>query len=418
MNRSTIYAIVCNLLLIPIVTDTRAGISGDTELRLQVDNTHFGETETSLEQWSAIYYKDLSTGLDIGVQFAVEAREANTSGQLYQCYIRSDGKGERPDLTLGRFEIIENGGFNTLDGISISQQLSAIDWRVYGGKPRRIEAYWEEDADLLIGLSSNYDLLSLVQTKQFKQLNFNFGLERRWAHSQQMDLHLSLTGVRPELDEDLQLNDFHLAADMNLDDQSLQRVVVDSHYDLKTQGYLRLGYRYYRPNEEPETFRDRYHGFFSMERQSILKGVWHLPKRAGLETNFELNGSRQEQGNGGFGLATELIYFTRFGPVIDGRVDYMESDDDYATSIYLRYRQPITSMSTVELESVYQKKQTRLSGDNNLKGFSFSLAHKVLSQLRLDLSGEWLDHSTRDDEYRLGLSLRYDFYQTNVGELP
>lgn len=153
MNRSTIYAIVCNLLLIPIVTDTRAGISGDTELRLQVDNTHFGETETSLEQWSAIYYKDLSTGLDMGVQFAVEAREANTSGQLYQCYIRSDGKGERPDLTLGRFEIIENGGFNTLDGISISQQLSAIDWRVYGGKPRRIEAYWEEDADLLIGLN-------------------------------------------------------------------------------------------------------------------------------------------------------------------------------------------------------------------------------------------------------------------------
>jgi hypothetical protein len=118
------------------------------------------------------------------------------------------------------------------------------------------------------------------------------------------------------------------------------------------------------------------------------------------------------------GLATELVYHTHYGPIWDGRVDYLETDDDYATSIYLRYRQPITSMSTLKLEGVYQKKQTQLSGENNLKGLSFSIAQRFFSQFKLDLSGEWLDHSERDDEYRLGLSIRYDFYQTNVGELP
>lgn len=418
MNRSTVWAIVCNALLIPIASTVKAGVSGDTEVRLQLDNTHFGETETSLETWNTLYYKDLSSDLEMGVQFAVEADEDRATGNIYQCFIHSDGGGEMPDITIGRFENIDSSGFNTLDGVSISQRLSPLSWKLYSGKPRRFEAYLGDDAELIMGLSSDYDLLSLAQTKQFKKLNINLGLERRWTQTQQLNLHLSLMGERPEFDEGTQLSDFHLAADIRLDNQTLQRIVADTHYDLKTQGTLRLDYRYYRPAEEPETFRDRYHGFYSMDRQSIFKGVWYFPKRGGLETNFELNGSRQEQGNGGLGLATELLYQSRNGPVWDGRVDYLETDDDYATSIYLRYRQPITSMSTVALESVYQKKQTQLSGENNLKGLSFSIAQRIFSQLKLDLSGEWLDHSQRDDEYRLGLSIRYDFYQTNVGELP
>jgi hypothetical protein len=418
MNRSAICAIVSHLLFIPLAASVKAGVSGDTELRLQVDNTHFGETETSIEQWTDLYYTDQSSGLDLGLQFAIEVGEPDDTGQIYQCFIRSDGDGVAPDITIGRFENIDSSGFSSLDGVSFDQQLDKLGWRLYAGKPRRLEAYWEEDADLVLGLFSDLNLLSFYQADRFNRLFLNLGIERRWSNTRQSNLHLGLSGERPEVDAGPQFKDFNLSADWDLDDQNLHRMVLDTHYDLKAQGFLRLGYRYFRPDEEPETFRDRYHGFFSMERQSLLKGVWQLPKYRTLQTNFELNGSRQEQGNGGLGLASELIYATGFGAVWDTRLDYLQSDDDYAFSGYLRYKQPIDSSSRIELESVYQKKFTQLSGDNHLLGLSCSYSQRIKSAWRVDLSGEWLDHSERDDEYRLALSVRYEFYQTNVGELP
>ncbi|MCG8486070.1 MAG: hypothetical protein MI756_01225 [Chromatiales bacterium] len=418
MNRPALCAIVSHLLLLPIAVTVEAGVSGDTELRLQVDNSHFGETESSFELWNDLYYTDRSNGLDMGFQFAIEAGEPSDSARLYQCFIRSNGDGVAPDITIGRFEHIDSSGFSNLDGISFDQQFDHIGWRLYAGKPRRFEAYWQEDADLIIGLFSDLNLLSLYETDRFNRLLLNLGLEQRWSRTRQRNLHLALSGERPEVEEGPQFKDFNLAADLDLDGQNLHRMVLDAHYDLKAQGHLRLGYRYYRPDEEPETFRDRYHGFFSMDRQSILKGVWQLPKYKRLQTNFEFNGSRQDQGNGGLGLASELIYATGFGTVWDGRVDYLESDDDYAFSGYLRYKQPINASAIVELESVYQKKSTQLSGDNHLRGFSCSYSQRIKSAWRVDLSGEWLDHSVRDEEYRLALSFRYEFYQTNVGELP
>jgi hypothetical protein len=418
MKRAEIVAMVGKLLLMPIATVVNAGVSGDSETRLLIDSSRFGDTQTSLEQWNSLYYKDLSSGLDMGLQFALEADEESGTGQLYQCFIQSDIGDEWPQITMGRFEMIDSLGFNTLDGISISQQVVPFTWKLYTGKPRRFEAEWEEDADLLLGLSADYSLMPLIQSDYFRKLIANVGLERRWSHTRQMNLHLSLVGERPEIDEDLQLNDFSLAADMDLDDQTLRRVVIDSHYDLKQQGDLRLVYRFYRPDEEPETFRDRFHGFYSMDRQSIFKGVWSPPKIGVLESHFEFTGSRQQQGDGGLGLAGELIYPTGYGPVVDGRADFLETGDDYATSLYLRYRQPISSLSKIEVEGVYQMKQTRLSGGNHLKGLAFLFAQRIFSQLTLNVSGEWLNHSERDDEYRLAASIRYEFFQTNIGELP
>ncbi|MCG7908686.1 MAG: hypothetical protein JAZ19_13870 [Candidatus Thiodiazotropha taylori] len=418
MNRSACCAVVIHLLFIPIATNAKAGVSGNTEFRLQVDNSHFGETDSSVELWNDLYYSDRSSGLDLGIQFAVEAGDHTDTGRLYQCFLRSDGGGVGPDITLGRFENVDSRGFSSLDGISFDQQLDHIGWKLYAGKPRRFEAYWQEDANLILGMFTDLDLLSFHKSDRFSRLFLNLGLEQRWSRIRQRNLHLGLSGERPEVEEEVQFKDFNLAADWDLDDQKLQRMVLDAHYDLKSQGFLRLGYRFFRPDQEPETFRDRYHGFFSMDRQSVLKGVWQLPKYERLQTNFELNGSRQGKGHGGLGLATELIYATGFGAVWDTRVDYLESDDDYAFSGYLRFKQPISASSIVELESVYQKKFTQLSGDNHLLGLSCSYSQRIKSAWQIDLSGEWLEHSERDDEYRLALSVRYEFYQTNVGELP
>jgi hypothetical protein len=418
MKGSAFIAILCTLLLFSVSRSVMAGVSGNSETRFQVDNSRYGEAETSIEQWTSLYYKENDGDLLFAVQFAVEGAEEETSDQLFQCFIRTDEGGDQPALTIGRFEMSDISGFNTLDGFSIRQHIAPFTWKIYSGKPRHMDGYEEEKADLLLGLAAQYDLTSSTYLKQFKKLIFNLGLERVWRSTGAMTLRGGLSGERHSSDDGIQLNDFQLAVDISLDEQSLRRALFSTHFDLQHQGEVRIGYHYYLPDEDLETFRDRFHGIYNMQRQSILKGVWYLPQTGPLETRFEISGNRHEQGNGGIGMAIELIYPMLYGSTIEGRSDYLEIDDDRAVSAYLRYRQPVSSLSILQTEGVYQTKKTRLSGRNRLTGLSLSLSRKLMKQLFLNVSGEWLDHSDREDEYRLAMTLRYDFYQTNAGELP
>jgi hypothetical protein len=418
MKGSVFIAFICTLLLISVSSSVLAGISGNSETRLQIDNSHYGETQTSIEQWTSLYYKEHGGDLQMAVQFAVEVAEEEASEQLYQCFIRSGEGGDQPALTIGRFEMSDISGFNTLDGFSLQQRLAPFTWKIYSGKPRHFDGYEDEAAGLLLGLSTQIDLTSFADIKEFNKLIFNLGLERIWRNTGEMMLRGGVSGERRSSDEESQLRDFQLAVDVNLQEQSLRRALFDTHFDLKKLGHVRVGYHYYLPDDDLETFRDRFHGIYNMQRQSIFKGVWYLPATGPLETRFEISGNRHEQGSGGIGMAAELIYSTSYGATLEGRSDYLDIDDDWAFSNYLRYRQPINSLSILQAETVYQTKKTLLSGRNYLTGFSLLLSRRLKKQLFLNLSGEWLDHSDREDEYRFGMSLRYSFYQTNIGELP
>jgi hypothetical protein len=418
MKGSFIITILSSLLLFPVSRPVMAGISGSSETRFQVDNSRYGETQTAIEQWTSLYYKAHGGDPHLAIQFAVQGTDEQISEQLYQCFIRSGEGGEQPVLTIGRFEMSNATGFNTLDGFSVQQRLAPFSWKIYSGKPRHVDGYETERADLLLGLGTQYDLASSTHVDQFSKLMLNLGLERIWNNTGEVILHAGLSGERLSADDGAQLRDFQLALDISLDDRSLRRALFDTHFDLRHQGQVRVGYHYYLPDEDLVTFRDRFHGIYNMQRQSILKGVWYLPQAGPLESRFEISGNRHEQGNGGIGMALELIYSTRYGSSIEARSDYLEIDDDRAISAYLRYRQPVSSLSILQAEGVYQTKKTRLSGRNRLTGLSLSLSRKWMKRLFLNLSGEWLDHSDREDEYRLGISLRYDFFQTNTGELP
>jgi hypothetical protein len=418
MNALTVLGIVWTLLLFLMVTSVRAGVSGESETRFQIDNDRFGETEASIEQWTSLYYKDIGGDLRMAVQFAVEAGEQQTSEQLYQCFLRSGGSDHQPELTLGRFALADTGGFNTLDGFSIRQQFAPITWGVYSGKPQKLDGYVDEAAELLLGVTTRYDLTQFTASDRFHRLALNLGLEKVWRNTSELILHSGLNGERPGTDETSLLRDFQLAVDIDLGEALLRRAVLDTHFDLKQQGQVRVGYHFYQPDDDLESFRDRFHGIYNDERQSVTRGVWYLPSTSALETRLELSGNRHQQGNGGLGMAAEFIYTTATGPILEFRSDFLDIDDDRVVSNYFRYRQPITSLTLFQTEAVYQTKETRLSGDNHLFGLAFSFSQRLRKQFFLNLSGEWLDHSERADEYRLAMSIRYDFYQTNTGELP
>jgi hypothetical protein len=418
MKAATITAIVCELLLLPMTRSVLAGVSGDTETRILVDKSRFGEAVSSIEQWTSLYYQEIGGDLRMGLQFAVEVDEDESTGQIYQSYVQGGDAVEQVHYTVGRFESIDLNGFYTLDGFSLAKTLAASRLRFYAGRPRHLEAYTRQHADFLLGLDGHFDLISEVDSERFNKLIFNLGLERRLGESNTSLLHAGLTGEQVELEQAPQLRDFQFAADIDLNDLSLCRVVMDVHFDLKAYGGLRLGYHQYVPDLERDTFRDRYHGVYNDSRHSVMRGVWYLPKMAALESRIEVSGNSQDHGHGGQGLAAEAVYASGYGPIVDARIDYLEMADDQVVSTYLRYRHPISAFSKLELEGVLQKKDTLLSGNNHLEGISISYSQRVLKQFTLAVSGEWLTHSDRDDEYRAAVSLRYAFYQVNTGELP
>jgi hypothetical protein len=418
MKALTVLGIVWTPLFLSMATSVKAGVSGESETRFQIDNDRFGETETSIEQWTSVYYKDNGGDLRMAVQFAVEVGEQQTSEQLYQCYLRSGGRDQQPELTLGRFALADTAGFNSLDGFSIRQKLVPLTWSVYSGRPQKLDGYVDESADLLLGVTTRYDLTQFAAIDSFHRLALNLGLEKTWSHTSELILHGGLNGERPGADEASVLRDFQLAVDIDLGEELLRRAIFDTHFDLKQQGHLRVGYHFYQPDDELESFRERYHGIYNDERQSVARGVWYLPPTGALETRLELSGNRHEQGNGGLGMAAEFIYTTATGPIFEFRSDFLDIDDDQVVSNYFRHRQPITSLTLFQTEAVYQTKETRLSGRNRLFGLAFTFSQRLQKQFFLNFSGEWLDHSDREGEYRLAMSIRYDFYQTNTGELP
>jgi hypothetical protein len=418
MKATTITAIVCELLLLSMTRSVLAGVSGDTETRILADKSRFGDALTSIEQWTSLVYQEIGGDLRMGLQFAVEADEDESAGQIYQSYIQGGDAVEQVQYTIGRFESVDLNGFYTLDGFSLAKTFATSHWRFYAGRPRHLEAYVQEDADFLFGLDGHFDLIPEVESERFKKLIFNLGMERRVGESNPSLLHAGLTGEQVDFEQGPQLGDFQFAADIDLNDLSLSRVVMDTRFDLKSYGGLRLGYHHYVPDPERDTFRDRYHGVYNDTRHSVLRGVWYLPKMANLESRVEVSGNSQDHGHGGHGVAAEVMYTTGYGPIVDARVDYLEMADDQVISTYLRYRHPITAFSKLELEGVLQKKETLLSGDNHLEGFSVSYSQRFLKQFTFAVSGEWLDHSDREDEYRAAVSLRYSFYQVNTGELP
>jgi hypothetical protein len=410
--------LACDLLLLSTATSSIAGISGESETRFLVDRSRYGEAETSLAQWTSVYYQDLGGDLRMGLQFAVSAGEGESYGRLYQSYLRTGNALETPELTLGRFESVDGSGFITLDGLALAQRAAMLGWRLYLGKPRKIENYLQESADFLMGVTAQKELESFRQALDLNRLRLNLGLEHRWSEAGTTRLHGGLSGAGRLSEERSGLVDFQMGGDLNLQAHTWQRTTLDLLFEMDKSGQLRLGYYYYRPDAEADSFRERFHGIYDMDRESIMKLVWYMPKLGSKVLQLEVFGTGQQQGRGGQGMAAELIYPAIHGQFVGGRVDYLEYGDDYVVSAYLSCRQPLGTFSRFEIEGVYQQNRTRLSGKNNLWGMALSFDLRLRSKLFFGLNAEWLDPSERENEYRLGLSLRYDFYQSNTGEMP
>ena len=380
------------------------GYSGFSEITLETANTHNQENDVTLEQWNEIIYRDLNTQKEIGTQFSFKLGKQNHfDTEIYQLYLKQpfDSK----TLTVGRFEQIDARGFYTLNGFSLKPSNNQ-DWWFFMGKPKRIDAYEGVDGGWLLGAERHFT----YKTSKTQKQQFRIGFQQQWNHGNSGS-YLNLSTTRQFTESQIKLTRMNISGGVRLDETALENFIAKAEFDLKEQGYLYLSYDHYRPPEKSISFHNRFYQSYALKQQSVLRGDWHKKLNPQTTINLQARQVWHEVGNNGQGLALGL----RFQPhkkdwQAELRGDIVRLKDNQSITIYSHFKQPLTSVLSLELEGMIQQKETLLTDKDNSQGIAFKLKHMLGKNLNIEASGEYINHSDAENEYKFSIGLRRDFH--------
>jgi len=387
------------------------GYSGFSEITLETANTSSADNDMTLEQWNEIIYTDLNTQKEIGTQFSLKVgKEDNFEGEIYQLYLKQPYHSKI--LTIGRFDQIDARGYYTLDGLSL-KPVKTEDWWFYMGAPKRIDAYEGVDGGWLIGVEKRFSKKKSATKKQL----FRVGFQQQWDGAAGSYLNLGFTQLNSKSKKP-GLTRLDLSGGLRLDETSVENFIVKAEFNLQQQGRLYLSYDHYRPPEKSMSFHDRFYHSYSQENQSVLRADWHKNLNSQTTINLQVRQVWHEKSKNGQSLALGLRYKPKKKDWnAELHSDILQMGDDQSRTLYTRFKRPLSSVLTLELEGMIQQKETFLTGDNNSQGIAFRLKKMIKKNLHLETYGEVINHSDRENEYQLGLRLRRDFHSLPWGNL-
>jgi len=389
-----------------------AGYSGFMETTLQMDNFLFNNNRSYLEQWGEVIYTDRIKGQQAVLQFGLRGGdEGEIDHALHQLYFRTQIERYGSEVTIGRFDHADGGGFYTLDGISLQSAERPVRWNLFAGSSKRIDDYDGLSGGFLLGAEGRYQAETGSGYSGLKTVNTRLGLQHQWHDENALRMTWGMGGSGGGDPKAIGLKRFNVSGSFRLDQQEMDALSGSADIDLQTYGRMHLLYDFYQPGKTPASFRDRFYHDYARGRQSVAKGSWHRPLTRRLTGLLEVSRRWREIGSSGSGMAAELNYRDVDGWRLESRLDYLTLNGDESISLYGRVRKALTAFVELELEAVLQRKETQLSGSNQAIGSAFRLKRRLRKDLFIDLFGEYIDQSDRDNEYRLGLSLRYDFFK-------
>ena len=236
---------------------------------------------------------------------------------------------------------------------------------------------------------------------------WRLGIQHQWEEGYATRLTWGLGGFAGNGKTDGKLRRFDLSGSMRLDEAAVETFTASALFDLRANGQVQASARRFQPTDEPISFRERFHELLSNTEQTSARVVWRPLLRPRWEAAVEARGSRFGSGDSGTGVAVGVDYDSARDWRYDARFDYFSMDDERTISLYARLRRPLTAFMEAQFEAVQQWKETTLSGDNRLSGVAFRLHRLVAKRWVAKFFGEYLHHSERDNEYRLGIGVRY-----------
>ncbi|MDM8568973.1 hypothetical protein QUF50_05585 [Thiotrichales bacterium HSG1] len=385
LNRSIVYLLV--FISYPIYA---TGLWGKLETNAQIDN-HYGKDDVFMEQFGEFQYQDAE--LDSGLSYALRTGISGIEAQFYQAYTRK--KWQDYKLTAGRFEQADLTGFYTLDGIAAKYEKSDLNINLYAGQRKRIELFDTiSEQNYLIGIDSNFPLYWLDKSTA------KLGMQH-YAGGQQR-INFGLTGFA---NQDIKLI---ADADYNLDNKKLGNFLLNASSKVSWQdrsGLVGITYETYQHLTPQVTFRERFYRLYARGRQSGLKTYFHYEYSPNQQVMLEGRKLWRDFGDSGYFASAGLNY----KQILETRVDILLLDDEKAINWFVTTEKPLSSRMIAEFSGVLQWQDTSLF-DNKAVGLANQINYMLSRDLFVNVRAEYIFNTGRNDEYQLGVRLKYTFY--------
>ena len=170
-------------------------------------------------------------------------------------------------------------------------------------------------------------------------------------------------------------------------------------------GLVGVTYETYQHLTPQVTFRERFYRLYARGRQSGLKT--YAIFKYGTNQQIVLEGRKLWRDFGADGYAASVGF--RHKRLLETRVDMLLLDDEKAVNWFVTTEKPLSSRMVAELSGVVQWQETSLL-DKKAMGLASQINYMLSWDLFVNVRAEYIFNAERDDEYQLGVRLRYDFY--------
>ncbi len=395
-------------VMVLTMTSVHAGLSGQFETLIKLDNRHF-QSEQSIEERFDLVYDDPASNLRSGLSLALSQQQSDREAEITQIYLEKQLNGNRTLFSLGRLQRSDSLGFYALDGLLFKHVINKTMLTMYGGVPRRIENFRSIEGEALYG----FDVQTSVTRFSCYKLDGRFGWQR-FQQSGTVDrvniggrgIHQQATGFFPSA--------FSFSGSYLIDDEAWESIQLSAYRNFENFARLRLSYDTYEPINDKFTFKERFYSRYAHGRQSQFKAEYQF--RQGYQQSWSLNGRRIIRELGGIGYATvaSMDYRSNRGWRVTTQLDHLTLGDERFSGLYFETETALSSMLRGMLSGVLQQQQKRLASNNRSVGVEARLERRLKlktlpSALWFSAQANYIHNSRLANEYRIIVRLKYRF---------
>ncbi|WP_456377538.1 hypothetical protein [Thiolapillus sp.] len=394
-----------------------AAWSGSLETRFQSDS--YFDSGNYAEQWLNLDYRTRDDSLTWGLLGNYGASRQESWMHLHRLYVGKDFFDNNLQAKLGRFEHIDTAGYSTLDGLDLRwRDEEGRQWEWFAGKPRRSELYFIPNSgnDGMDKPESKY-MAGMRMSRSLKTENLGWledssiglGVRYHWSGVNTWKLDGSFAGNWSPV-ADLPPLELSAAMVLGTDSFMMESFDVQARMRLDDDSQLLLRGRRYDPPDAPITFADRYYGYYARGSQTVVEAGYQGRYSRNLTWGGNLRAIARELGVDGAGADLSLNWKLAYGATVEGRMEWLAGDGEYAGGLLLGYRRPLNSRLLLELNAAARNEYSRLDGSRTVIAgevrldWMWSRDLRLRSMLELARStGSWEDYN----QIRFGLRLVY-----------
>ncbi|MDQ7089213.1 MAG: hypothetical protein Q9M50_00995 [Methylococcales bacterium] len=420
--------------------------NGSLTTKVQADNRISNETSYSSEIWGTYEYRGANNNWRIAYDFLLRGSDLDSktddlaefgigyeSGyKTYQAFIEKTFSFMDTTIKAGRFQRSDNLGFYLLDGAEIYYQSKnkGLAFRLYGGKPSRIDHLKTEKADLLYGADVMFHYTPRWEGNNWLPLALDV-IDLRLGF-QQFNNTTDI-GLLIDADDSVKLIDqtrlsvgfntegrilnwlsdkfeIRLLATYRLDKHFFENMLFETQLDVNKNLRLRYSYELYDPNRiSYPSFRERFYNYTNLGHQALSRARFDYRLFEALTISLGGLHSNREIGGTGNGVNAALKIKPWSGNTTTVSADFLELGDESLYTLGFRFKQAITSKLSLEVEAIIRKEDKLLYGDNNVLGGEIKVDYMLKNNLVLSLDTNYIRNSNFGDEHLGRFQVTYYF---------